>query len=147
MSSALKRQMLTNIRALISYGKTIGLPTKMLEKVYLNNYGLAFHSRRAGASTGAQTITFPRSIVKSLSSVQIDGIQDEAKAVGLLFHEGTHALIQDALDSGDREFHALHNRAKRHYTNGKFTDGSAVPSTELESAVTEAAAWYVHENI
>jgi hypothetical protein len=140
--------MVSNIRFLISYGKTIGLPTKMLEKVYLNNYALAFHNRNSGARwTGKRTIAFPRGIVKALDLVQIDGIHDEARAIGLLFHEGTHALIDDTLKTGDLEFHALHNRAKRHYTNAKFVDGSPVPSAGLDSAVTEAAAWYVHENV
>ena len=146
-SSSRRRQMQRSIRSLISYGKTIGLPTMMLEKVYLGGYKVAFHSEASGAYTGVDTITFPRNIVKSLGSIAIDGIHKEAKAVGLLFHEGTHALIDINLRSGDREFHSLHARAKRHYTEAKFVDGSRVPRAELDTAVTEAAAWYVHENV
>jgi hypothetical protein len=144
-----KVRMLVSVAHLISTGNQIGLPVKLLKEVYLGNYAVLLDKNSNGGSTdhANKTITLPLGITKILGNTAIDGITNEAKAIGLLYHEATHAFIYNKLEASDIRFYRVHAIAERYYRNGTFKDGTKIPHEEIDSAVTEAAAWYVHVQI
>ncbi len=139
----------TKLQDLISYGKKIGIPVKVLQSTYLKNYSVefTFGDDDPSVDTAKNVVTLPAQIIAKLASAKLDGIVKEARAVGLLYHEAVHAFVGNKLNSGDIAFAVLHKQAKAYYSTGKFIDGKTIPEEGLDSAVTEAMAQYVHRRI
>lgn len=144
-----KIRMQVSVMHLINIGNNIGLPIKLLKEVYLGNYAVLQDKNSDGGSTDSvnKIITLPLGIAEILGKTAIDGITKEAKAIGLLYHEATHAFIDNKLEASDATLHLAHGYAEKYYRNGTFEDGTKIPLEEMDSAVTEAAAWYVHVQI
>lgn len=142
-------RMIKSVMHLINNGKQIGLPTRLLNEVYLGNYTVLLDKHLKGGSTDTNNkiITLPKGITEILGKTAIDGITKEAKAIGLLYHEATHAFIDNKLETTDTRFYRIHAIAEKYYRNGTFDDGTPIPFEGIDSAVTEAAAWYVHVQI
>jgi hypothetical protein len=128
---------------LIIFGKNNNVPTKFLGVVFLK-YGVKFHDKNSGAQTDHEnkTIELPRLLIDRLQTLAFDGNDDEARAIGLLYHEATHAYIRLKLEAGDREVTAIMDSAQAHYSGGKFGDGTAI--TDPDRVAHEAMAYYVH---
>jgi hypothetical protein len=128
---------------LIIFGKNNNVPTKFLGVVFLK-YGVKFHDKNSGAQTDHEnkTIELPRLLIDRLQTLAFDGNDDEARAIGLLYHEATHAYIRLKLEAGDREVTAIMDNALAHYSGGKFGDGTAI--TDPDQVAHEAMAYYVH---
>jgi hypothetical protein len=109
---------------LIIFGKNNNVPTKFLGVVFLK-YGVKFHDKNSGAQTDHEnkTIELPRLLIDRLQTLAFDGNDDEARAIGLLYHEATHAYIRLKLEAGDREVTAI---------------------TDPDQVAHEAMAYYVH---
>lgn len=137
-----------SVSHLIHTGEHRGLPVKLLREIYLKKYAVRLRKEGGGRTFHAErVIEFPEKIVDILGQTSVDGITKEAQSIGLLYHEGTHAFINLKLDEQDLHFKKTHNIAKNYYKGGTFDDGSSIPDQELDSAVTESAAWYVHIQI
>ena len=134
------------VRHLIQMGRTAGLPVRFLQYV-MANYGLRLDSRTRGFATDEadNKLELSHQLGARLGKAAFDGELEEAKAVGILYHEATHAYMDLRLDAADAEVWGLMTNAKRYYSGGTLVGGKRI--ADPERVASEAIGEYVHRRV
>ena len=134
------------VRHLIQVGGPAGLPVRFLEYV-MRKYGLQLDSRKKDFATDYDNnkLLLSHPLGARIGKAAFDGDLTEARAIGILYHEATHAYMDLKLEEADPEVKRLVNAAKQYYRGGSLVGGRRV--TDPERVADEAICEYVHRRV